>query len=664
MRKTLIAILVSTLMLLAVPSAVASTGSAAGVAVYKDQPYLITVNATVTSGNGTVYIIGVAGDRLFRESLIEACYLASWIQGIDPWSLNYYIHISINGLNTTRLVGPSLSLTTFIAVTQAFENKIPRTSQVVITGMVNPDGTVGFVSDVDVKGELAEILGYPYYMYPALQENRYKIVEEQVKTGVFTFETTSIVVEESILRNLSIQKVPVISVLDALHFLDLYSDNRPQQRNITYVLRSNSSYNILQFLLERTKNRLTMLQETYKAASERSISSPVEKYGEELREIEALLDAYRSSVESSNGQVSWSQAELLVQAYEKSTRLYYYNLIRNKALGSTLAEFYLAKSIATRLISMMQDRIPRYGLGYAIEASYLYTGSINDFNKTILLLLGYMSGLDHSSKTANQIAYSLARSTADLYRSALLAGEALALPGDVLETTDIRDLLVRELEYTIHLKNYATDYASVSRVRSDMILLAHGYVWLAQKYNKENATFTDLLVALGHLMRASTLYSTYLALHPGFVNVSVYRLQGEREILGILTGYVWLDPVKSYFENYISMNTVEDEVYFNQLMINYAKLYLIADLDYATLRLDPNYNYTPGGYSSIRYEDGGEHVEMYLGAILLILSAVYFAKTVHGSSSLQVPLKPRTRRIKPSLLRFKNSRDTGKDNSS
>lgn len=664
MRKTLIAILVSTLMLLAVPSAVASTGPALGVAVYKDQPYLITVNATITSGNGTVYIIGVAGDRLFRESLIEACYLASWIQGIDPWSLNYHIHVSIVGLNTTRLVGPSLSLTAFIAVTQAFENKTTRTSQVVITGMVNPDGTVGFVSDVDVKGELAEMLGYPYYMYPGLQENRYKIVEEQVKAGVFTFETASIIVEENILQNLSIQKVPVISVLDALRFFDLYSDNQLQQRNVTYVLRSNSSYNILQFLLERTKNRLTTLQETYKAASERSISSPVEKYGEELGEIEALLDAYRSSVESSNGQVSWNQVELLVQAYEKSTRLYYYNLVRNKALGSTLAEFYLAKSIATRLISMMQEGIPRYGLGYAVEASYLYTGSINDFNKTILLLLAYMSGLDHSSKTANQIAYSLARSTADLYRSALLAGEALALPGDILETTDIRDLLVRELEYTIHLKNYATDYASVSRVRSDMILLAHGYVWLAHQYDKENSTLTDLLVALGHLIRASTLYSTYLALHPGFVNVSEYRLQSERDILGILTEHVWLDPVKSYFENYISMNTVEDEVYFNQLMINYAKLYLIADLDYATLRLDPNYNYTPGDYSNIRYEDGGEQVEMYLGAIVLLLIAVYFAKTIHGSGSLPVPLKPRAQWTKPSHISFKKGRDSGKDNSS
>ncbi len=664
MRKTPMAILVSILMLLAVPSTVASTGSAPGVAVYKDQPYLITVNATVKSGNGTVYIIGVEGDRLFRESLIEACYLASWIQGIDPWNFNYYIYIHTNDLNSTRLVGPSLSLTTFIAVIQALENMTPRTSQVIITGMVNPDGTVGFVSDVDIKGELAEMLGYLYYMYPALQENRYQVVEEHVKAGVFTFKTTSIVIEENILRNLSVQKVPVISVLDALRFLDLYTDNQSQHRNMTYVLRSNSSYNILRFLLERTENRIISLQETYKVISERSISSPVEEYGGELREIEALLDAYRSSLESSNGQLSWRQAELLVQAYEKSTRLYYYNLIRNKALGSTLAEFYLAKSIATRLITMMQDGIPRYGLGYAIEASYLYTGSINDFNKTVLLLLAYMTGLDHTLTTASQIAYSLARSTADLYRSALLAGEALVLPGDTLETTDIRNLLVRELEYTIHLKNYATDYASVSRVRSDMILLAHGYIWLAQQYDKENATLTDLLVALGHLIRASTLYSTYLELHPGFVNVSVYRLQGGEEVLGILTEYIWLDPVRSYFETHISTNTVEDEVYFNQLMINYAKLYLIADLDYATLRPDPNYNYTPCDYNSIHYEDGGEHVELYLGAILLFLTAVYFAKTIHGSGSLPVTLKPRAQWTKPGLIRFKNDRDSGKDNSS
>ncbi|MCE4599098.1 MAG: hypothetical protein F7C81_02755, partial [Desulfurococcales archaeon] len=247
-----------------------------GVAIYRENPYLIKVKVSIRDGNGTINVYGAGGDTLFRESLKEACYLAAWIHGINPWSLDYDVFIDLGHLNTSMLYGPSLSLAVYLAsISSILTIKIPN--NFIVTGMINPDGSIGFVSDVDKKGELADRLGIPYYLYPAMQENLYDIVEEDVHVGAFTFSTKSVLVKRGILSNISANKTPIPDAIIAEHFVlnNKYENKTVNYINSIYILRSEDSLNILNLIYNKTINYLLYIKNSYTHLAESVMISRV-----------------------------------------------------------------------------------------------------------------------------------------------------------------------------------------------------------------------------------------------------------------------------------------------------------------------------------------------------------------------------------------------------
>ncbi len=107
---------------------------------------------------------GVTGDNLFYNSIEEACYIAVWILGEDLYSYDYDVYIMPELPNATSLMGPSLSLAVTLATLAELLGLKPR-SDAMVTGMINPDGSVGFVGFVKEKAEAAERYGFSLFVY-------------------------------------------------------------------------------------------------------------------------------------------------------------------------------------------------------------------------------------------------------------------------------------------------------------------------------------------------------------------------------------------------------------------------------------------------------------------------------------------------------------------
>jgi len=564
-----------------------------GVAIYHDKPYLLRVRVSVEHGNGTIIISGASGDTLFYESVREACYLAAWLNGYDPWSFNYNISIDLGHLNTTYLAGTSLSLAVFLAATSALTNSTIN-NDFLVTGMVNPDGTVGFVSYVDLKGELADKLRLPYYIYPALQENEYDIRRQNIHIGAYGFSTKAVIIKKGILHNIASTKRPVSNVIELVNFVSP-KPTKINGNNISTMrgepVKSTDAVRIINLVYNRTLIYLDYVNRTYQLSRENQITDRLETVGEGLSYANKLV----KSAGAPNGDLYWKDVLSLLEAYRIASELYYSVLLLQNKASDVIAEYQLAKSIAGQILNDLELGVPLYGLPYAIEASYLYWSASREYNQTIPLALAYINGMGNSVALASSVARGMAEATNLMYRSAILASEAIVQEGPIILEAKIGEVAERLLEYGEHLKEYATSYVGVSRVRSDMIFLANGYLWLSYKLMEKNETGTlEKMVAMGYMIRAIALYSTYFALHPGFANVEDLRYNASSIILSYLLEKIGHPSFISYFNHAIQHNSTADKVYLNELYITYIKLIISSggqeSLELGSINVHPSSN--------------------------------------------------------------------------
>lgn len=603
-----------------------------GVAIYHNEPYLLRVHVSVERGNGTIIIIsGASGDTLFHESILEACYLAAWLNGYDPWSFNYIVSIDLGHLNTTYLAGTSLSLAIFLAATSALTNSTIN-NDFLVTGMVNPDGTVGFVSYVDLKGELADKLRLPYYIYPALQDNEYDVKEQTIHIGAYGFSTKAVIIKKGILDNITSTRKPVSNVIELVNFVS----PRPikiNKYNISMMpgepIKSKDAVRIINLVYNRTLMYLDYVNRTYQLSRENQITGRLETVGEGLSYALRLV----KSAEAPTGYLYWKDMLSLLEAYRIASELYYSVLLLQNKASDVIAEYQLAKSIAGQILNDLELGVPLYGLPYAIEASYLYWSASREYNQTIPLALAYLNGMGNSVALASSVARGIAEATNLMYRSAILASEAMVQEGPIILEAKIGKVAERLLEYGEHLKEYAISYVGVSHVRSDMIFLANGYLWLSYKLMEKNETsLLEKMVAMGYMIRAIALYSTYFALHPGFANVEDLRYNASSVILSYLLEKIGYHSFISYFNYAIQHNNTADKVYLNELYITFIKLIISSSsqesLELGSISVHPSTNNisssnsTRPNLSTLRLSYGFGMVI----ALLLIMISIYIIK--------------------------------------
>ncbi|CCC82556.1 S16 family serine protease [Thermoproteus tenax] len=166
---------------------------------------VVPIEVTLLSpGNGRVYVAGVpeAGEG-FGPSAQVALYVASRLAG-SP-SANYTALIRVRGVEAS-VGGPSAS--GYIAAALfALMKGIPLKNDTAMTGIILPDGTIGWVGGVSDKVQAAAQNGIKYVLVPLGEQS-----EARGVTGV--------------------KVIPVATLQQAIYYLTGY--------NVTYIYNSSS----------------------------------------------------------------------------------------------------------------------------------------------------------------------------------------------------------------------------------------------------------------------------------------------------------------------------------------------------------------------------------------------------------------------------------------
>ncbi|OGI11656.1 hypothetical protein A3K64_00885 [Candidatus Micrarchaeota archaeon RBG_16_36_9] len=152
-----------------------------------------------------------------QQSMQTAKQVAGNLTGIDVE--NYDLIFTLNS-NATLVGGPSAGGALTVATIAALENKKLK-SDVMMTGTINPDGTIGEIGGVLEKAKAAKDVGAEIFLVPKGQgtETYLKPEESCVQRSSFLFCTTKYnEVTINIGKNVGISVIEVANVNDALKY--------------------------------------------------------------------------------------------------------------------------------------------------------------------------------------------------------------------------------------------------------------------------------------------------------------------------------------------------------------------------------------------------------------------------------------------------------------
>ncbi len=168
-------------------------------------------------GTGQVYLSAnplaeIDTQATARIAVLVACYLAN----VDPRAYDFYITFESPSI---IIGGPSAGVAMTVALLAALRGDQLR-GDIIATGMVNPDGTVGPVGGLLAKLHAAAEGGAKTFLIPVGQRQTYRIVVEERQQGPIVVRETKRVpvdlAEEG--RKLGVQVVEVSSIREAYKY--------------------------------------------------------------------------------------------------------------------------------------------------------------------------------------------------------------------------------------------------------------------------------------------------------------------------------------------------------------------------------------------------------------------------------------------------------------
>lgn len=522
------------------------TKTASGMAIYRNNAYPVLVDVKLEPGNGTVIILGIKYDNILYMSIKNAVYEAIFINGLSPYNYKYVVTIMSPYLRAPYFTGTSLSLLVYLKTLEILYNTTLQ-DDVIITGTLNPDSTVGFVGNVYKKALGAVEYNFSKFIYPELDDREYKVVNETLHIGPYTFKSRAVKISEPFLENLTIETMGVSSGLDAWLYLNYGEKNiskymyrellnvvpRTNESIIQYLVIKKYLENIYQDILERYNKTIYNLQQTSILVKYPSLKSYFE---DQFNEIENLLNAY--NIYLSNGYYL-SASKYLSLAYGNVKFLeYIVTLIINSNGGADwVINDYL--SIETRVYNSLIQIINR---GVSPENIFLLTKAARLYyearKNTVITLLGldfitknyYYNRLDIKINLVSKLANSLIKLIECELLSILLSYDV----GTYITPETLYKIGKLMYDYALFLTRYATQYSQVTGIYSEIINYASGYLWNYKDLSNNNGNKSIIIFASIDYLIDSIFYSQlYFNLHPGFEKVVNSRYSALRKILPI-----------------------------------------------------------------------------------------------------------------------------------
>jgi uncharacterized protein len=194
----------------------------------------IYVPAVDNEGKGVATILKVGIKHGDGKILVDINNILFWIdtqqsiqtakkvaQDVTKVDLSKFDLIySLENINASVVGGPSAGAALTIATIAAIENK-KLNPHVMITGTINPDGTIGAVGGIIPKAQAAKEVGATMLLVPTGQGTQINYVPEEKceKIEFFTFCTTIYKKKvEDVGKSVGIKVVEVKDVIDALKY--------------------------------------------------------------------------------------------------------------------------------------------------------------------------------------------------------------------------------------------------------------------------------------------------------------------------------------------------------------------------------------------------------------------------------------------------------------
>lgn len=225
---------------------------------------LTEINVTMMNGSGNVYVITTPLTELDMQGSAKlAVDVAGMLTGKDVSKYDFIFQVK----SASPIVGgPSAGGVMCIAVICLLENLETR-DDVIMTGMINPDGSIGPVGGILEKGEAAGEAGMKYFLIPKGQSIGYKVVKETVG-GWVIYKRELINISKELYENYGLIVKEVEDVNEALAYFTGYSFEE-EKYNATFT--TGSYYNkILDPLAEQVINEANASYEKAKKIFEES----------------------------------------------------------------------------------------------------------------------------------------------------------------------------------------------------------------------------------------------------------------------------------------------------------------------------------------------------------------------------------------------------------
>ena len=555
-------------------------GTAHGIAVYRGVGVPLVVTVEVEPGNGSLEVAGVCGDQLFMESLRIAAFEAAWISGLDPWSLNYTIHV-LPAENITCLTGTSLSLAAYLATLSAIRGlQIP--SDIIMTGMINPDSTVGFVGRLPEKAHGAQANGYRVFIYPALQDYEYDIVERNVHLGPYVFTTSLMEVRP---QNFTGINISLIQVAGGPEFFSiLWNTSKPPALRIhAFNMIAGPAYVVIQDFVNDTERRIVhMLQEIaeLRASGRLSLTYPsLDRAVEETyQKALAYLGAYRNLSRSGLILVSY---EYLAVSYRYAAYAYYLARFFSLPDGDTLNGIYMDYASRINLLKKVLRTATNRPLSteqvlLLAEAYRILHDSERQGRIVSVGIQAISAGFLNGAAIKVSVARTMAGLLEKIFKAQIMV--LIALGTTPSNTVDPGKLARLSQEYAALLVDYARRYSLYSRVFSEIIQMAGGSLWMSRRANM--SSLEGQLLALGYALESISYSQLYLALHPGVGRVADVRYDAllRNLALYIQSANNSVPPsVQWYIERALVYEDNASRIMYLEKALTHLKFYIVAE---------------------------------------------------------------------------------------
>ncbi|MCC6040950.1 MAG: hypothetical protein LM557_02110 [Desulfurococcaceae archaeon] len=454
--------------------------------------------AVAYPGSGRVFFSALPYTEVETQGAARvAAYIASVVAGLDYSNYDYYVLVESN---TPIIGGPSAGALFTVGFT-ALLLDLSLNNTVTMTGMINPDGTIGPVGGLKEKLEAASSSGFRVFLIPAGQRLYTYPVYEETSRGWITIRRVTYrtidLVEYG--KSLNITVVEVNTILDALYFFT--GVELGKNTTSTHVDVSSELWRSLSEKVNEVSNQVaSYINLAYSTVSELNNIYYKYYYTQVLNNInKTLTDLLRSPAE-------YSSCVLfkLIDLYEDALTTYF-------ELGVMTGKVNIEATLNS-LLQVLNEYSEKAPSACGLESSLA---------RTHLYLAWYYYSQAVSALNSSSSVYDAISSIARGYRSLL----------EYAVYRDIGSLSSREVDCSVQrlvqvYSNALASYIYVSRtlseigatVPNDIVALVNDYVNAATQMSEKNDTgilgasvlilsYTSLLLhkALGDTARVANL---------------------------------------------------------------------------------------------------------------------------------------------------------------